>query len=107
MVAKSVDDALVVPASALLTGADGGTSVMVVGTDGRAHQKAVKVGIKHGDDVQLLDGVQAGDQVVTTGAYGLPDNTKIKIEVPAKPDADKPDANKPGSDKPAAGKSAD
>jgi len=107
MVAKSVDDALVAPASALLTGGDGATSVMVVGTDGRAHQKAVKVGIKHGDDVQLLDGVQAGDQVVTTGAYGLPDNTKIKIEVPAKPDADKPDANKPGSDKPAAGKSAD
>jgi multidrug efflux pump subunit AcrA (membrane-fusion protein) len=107
MVAKSVNDALVVPASALLTGTDGATSVMVVGTDGRAHQKAVKVGIKQGDDVQLLDGVQAGDQVVTSGAYGLPDNTKIKIEAPAKPDADKPGADKPGSDKPAAGKSAD
>ena len=107
MVAKSVNDALVVPSSALLTGPDGATTVMVVGADGRAHQKAVKVGIKQGDDVQLLDGVQAGDQVVTSGAYGLPDNTKIKIEAPAKPDADKPTADKPRSDKPAAGKSAD
>jgi HlyD family secretion protein len=102
MVAKSVNDALVAPASALLTGSDGATSVMVAGADGRAHQKAVKVGIKQGDSVQLLEGVQAGDQVVTAGAYGLPDNTKIKIEAPPKPDADKP-----VTDKPAAGKSSD
>jgi hypothetical protein len=30
--------------------------------------------------VQILEGVADGDKVVTTGAYGLPDNTKIKIE---------------------------
>jgi hypothetical protein len=53
---------------------------MVAGTDGKAHQKAVKVGIRQGDDVQILDGLTENDKVVATGAYGLPDNTKIKVE---------------------------
>ena len=53
---------------------------MLAGSDGRAHQKAVKLGIRNGDDVQILEGVTAGDKVVASGAYGLPDKTKIKIE---------------------------
>src|SRR5207248_1761316 len=44
MLSQTVPDALVVPPSAILTAADGGTSVMVVGSDNRAHQKAVKTG---------------------------------------------------------------
>jgi multidrug efflux pump subunit AcrA (membrane-fusion protein) len=75
-----VKDALVVPAAAVVTAADGSTAVMVAGSDGKAHQKAVKLGIRQDDDVQILEGVHEGDRVVATGAYGLPDNTKIKIE---------------------------
>ena len=80
MLAQTIPDALVVPATALLTGSDGGTTVMLVGADGRAHQQPVKTGVKQGDDVQILDGVKEGQKVVTAGAYGLPDNTKITIE---------------------------
>jgi HlyD family secretion protein len=80
IVAQVVPDALVVPASALLTASDGGTSVMVVGSDGRAHQQAVKAGIKQGDEVQVVEGLKQGQQVVASGAYGLPDNTKITVE---------------------------
>jgi HlyD family secretion protein len=80
MVAKTIADALVVPAVALLTSPEGGTSVMLAGNDGRAHQKDVKVGIKQGDQVQILEGLQPGEKVVSSGAYGLPDNTKIKVE---------------------------
>jgi len=83
LTAKTVKDALVVPAAAVITAADGNSAVMVAGSDGRAHQKAVKPGIRQDDDVQILEGVSAGDKVVTTGAYGLPDNTKIKVETPA------------------------
>jgi HlyD family secretion protein len=83
LTAKTVKDALVVPAAAVITAADGTTVVMVAGSDGKAHQKAVKLGIKQDDDVQILEGVSDGDKVVSTGAYGLPDNTKIKIEAPA------------------------
>lgn len=80
LTAQTVKDALVVPVSAVISAADGTTAVMLAGADGKAHQKAVKVGIRNGDDVQILEGVTASDKVVATGAYGLPDNTKIKIE---------------------------
>lgn len=88
MLAKTVKDALVVPAASLLTAEDGTTSVMLAGADGRAHQKAVKVGVRQGDRVQIVDGLQAGDRVVAAGAYGLPDKTKITIaQSPEKPPA--------------------
>jgi multidrug efflux pump subunit AcrA (membrane-fusion protein) len=79
MLAQTIPDALVIPAAALLTGHDGNTSVMVVGPDNRAHQKSVGVGIRQGDQAQITEGLQAGDRVVASGAYGLPDNTKITI----------------------------
>jgi multidrug efflux pump subunit AcrA (membrane-fusion protein) len=85
LTAQTVKDALVVPASSIITATDGTTSVMLAGSDGLAHQKTVKVGVRNGDDVQILDGVAASDRVVTTGAYGLPDKTKIKIQAAEAP----------------------
>jgi HlyD family secretion protein len=83
MLAKTVADALTIPAVALLTGQDGGNSVMVAGDDGRAHQRVVKVGIRQDDRVQILEGLKEGEHVVATGTYGLPDNAKIKVEAAA------------------------
>jgi len=85
MVARSVADALSVPAAALLTAQDGTTSVMVAGpceksknaNDQCAHQTTVKAGVRDGDRIQIVEGLRAGDRVVATGAYGLPDNSKI------------------------------
>jgi membrane fusion protein (multidrug efflux system) len=88
LTAKTVKDALVVPAGAVITAPDGNPAVMLAGADGKAHQKAVHLGIRQGDDVQILDGVAEGDKVVLSGAYGLPDNTKIKVEVASSPPAD-------------------
>ena len=76
MVARSVQDALTIPAAALLT-EQGVTSVMVAGPDEHAHKRPVKVGIRDEDRVQILEGLQPSDKVVAAGAYGLPDNTKI------------------------------
>ena len=53
-------------------------AVMVVGKDGRAHQTQVETGAKTRDVVQITKGLDAGQIVVTTGAYGLPDNTQVK-----------------------------
>jgi HlyD family secretion protein len=95
LTAKTVKDALVVPASSVLTAPDGSTSVMVAGSDSRAHQTAVKLGIRNGDDVQIVEGVKENDKVVTIGAYGLPDKTRIKIEAaeaPAEGESSKPPA---------------
>lgn len=79
MVAETVPNTLVVPAAAVLTASDGSTSVMVIGSDSRAHQTSVKTGIQQGDEVQILSGLVAGQRVVTDGAYGLPDGTKVKF----------------------------
>lgn len=92
LTAQTVKGALVIPANAVLIGADGTTTVILAGSDGRAHQKPVKLGIRNGDDVQILDGLAPTDKVVSSGAYGLPDNTKIKIEAPQAPAESKPSA---------------
>ena len=52
---------------------------MVVGSDGVAHQVAVTTGIAGDDQTQILYGLSAGQQVVTTGAAGLDDRTRVKV----------------------------
>lgn len=103
LTAQTVKDALVVPASSVITTPEGGTAVMLAGADGRAHQKAVKLGIRNGDDVQIVEGVTDADKVVSTGAYGLPDKTKIKIE--AAPVEGSTEGSKEGSKAPSEGSS--
>jgi len=98
MLARTIPEALVIPAAGLLTAEDGATSVMLAGSDNRVHQKPVKVGVRQGDDVQILEGVQAGDRVVASGAYGLPDNTKIKVEE-RKPQNDQTEKKSGGAEK--------
>ncbi len=95
MLARAVPNSLVIPAAAILTAPDRSNYVMVAGSDNRAHQKAVKTGIRQGDQVQILDGLADGDRVVASGAYGLPDNTKIRVEAAQESDkAEKPPAGK-------------
>lgn len=101
---RSVASALKVPLAAVLTGQDNGKSVMVVGADGVAHRKAVTLGIQDGDDVQIVNGLVTSDLVVTGGAYGLEDGTKVKVG-PATDDEKHGEGS--GSDKPAAGKGGD
>jgi HlyD family secretion protein len=94
---RTVDNALTVPVEAIQVGTDGVSKfVMVIAADSTAHKKAVTVGIQTTDDVQILSGVAASDMVISTGAYGLDENTKVKIgtDPNTKPDDD---------DKPAAG----
>ncbi len=84
---------------------------MVAGADGLCHQTAVKVGIRNGDDTQILEGVTETEKVVSSGAYGLPDKTKIKIEAaslaPAEGDKARDKERSKDDAKAPAGKSAD
>ncbi len=77
MLARTVPDALAIPFAALLAEQDGKTFVMIAGSDGHAHKKEVKTGIRDGDRVQIMEGLQPTDRVVGSGAYGLPENSKI------------------------------
>jgi HlyD family secretion protein len=85
IVAKTLDNAIVAPADSILTAPDGTTSVMVIDKDQHAHQTAVKTGIRQEGQVQIVSGVEAGQQVVTAGAYGLPDGAKVIISKAPEP----------------------
>jgi len=77
---RSLSNALLVPTMAIQTADDGTTkSVMVIGNDGKAHKRPVKLGIQTAENVQILEGVTPADNVITNGAYGLDDGTKVKI----------------------------
>lgn len=80
MVSKTAAEAIVIPKSALLVDPKEGSSVMVVGSDGHAHQRKVQTGIQEDDRVEIVEGLKEGEVVVTVGAYGLPDNVKVTVE---------------------------
>ena len=82
MLAQTIPDALTVPAAAVLTEPDGTTSVMVIGDDSRARQRDVKTGVRQENQIQIVSGLKAGERVVTSGAYGLPDNTRVQLQAP-------------------------
>jgi HlyD family secretion protein len=95
MVAKTAKDAIVVPTGAVFKNAEGADYVLLAGTDDKAHQKTVQAGIRNTELTQVVSGINAGDPVITTGGYAVPDGTAIKIEKPGeegKEGADKADA---------------
>jgi multidrug efflux pump subunit AcrA (membrane-fusion protein) len=96
---QTLHDVLTVPNEAVVASKTGEPAVMVIESDGAAKSTPVKTGITDGTDTQIVTGIKQGDQVVTTGAYGMDDGTKVKVV--AKGAADDDDA-KPGT-KPAAG----
>ncbi|MGE5245811.1 MAG: efflux RND transporter periplasmic adaptor subunit [Betaproteobacteria bacterium] len=88
VVARTVPDAIVVPQEALVTDAGGKRTVMVVGADHKAHARPVDVGITEDGRVQIVDGLKAGEIIVTTGAYGLEDGTEVRVQgTPTEPGA--------------------
>ena len=102
MTAKTVKDALVVPTPAVYKNSEGADFVLLAGSDGHAHLKAVQAGVRNAAFTQVVTGVIAGDQVISSGGYALPDKTQIKIEAPSKDEKEGADkADKPeGAAKP-------
>ncbi len=95
---RTAPKAIVVPSESIVVASSGKPTVMVIGSDGIAHQTAVTTGLVDSGLTQILSGVGAGQQVVTTGAASLDDGTHVKV-VTSLEDSDK--------DKPAAGKAED
>jgi len=88
IVAETVAHAIVAPAAALLTSPDGVISMISLDTDNKPHRKKIKVGIRDGGSLQILDGLKNGDRVVTVGAFELDRMDedvlpKVKIQVQA------------------------
>jgi HlyD family secretion protein len=95
---KTVQDALVVPTAAIVTDTAGKKQVMVIGPDSTAHHRSVELGISQDDKTQITKGLQAGEQVISSGAYAMDDGTKVKVGAADDKGADeaKPSAAKDG-----------
>jgi len=72
----SAPDVLQVPETAVFRTPDGGRAVYVA-VDGVAHQRAVKPGHEGGLQVEVLNGLQAGDQVVLQPGTAVTDGTRV------------------------------
>jgi HlyD family secretion protein len=98
--ARTAKNAVLVPTNSVLQTPDGASYVMIAGSEGVAHQKNVQLGIHGITETQVTSGLAAGDSVIISGGYGLPDKTKIKIE--ASP-ASEEGASKSGEKPPSSG----
>ncbi|MBB6145148.1 multidrug efflux pump subunit AcrA (membrane-fusion protein) [Silvibacterium bohemicum] len=76
---KTMPHALVVPAESVINTPDGKKAVMIIAADGTAHIKPVSIGWEDHSVIQIVNGISAGDQVITKGAYALDDGTKVKV----------------------------
>jgi RND family efflux transporter MFP subunit len=72
---------LIVPADAVVFNS-GGTQVAVV-KNGVAHFHDVTIARDLGTQVEIRDGIQAGDQVILRPMVDLADGSKVKVQAPA------------------------
>lgn len=53
--------------------------VFVVGEEDRAEKRVVKIGLENPDEVEILEGLRAGDKLIVLGHETLQDKVKVKI----------------------------
>jgi HlyD family secretion protein len=73
-------NALVVPETALVV--QGDETFVFVPQGDKVEKRKVTVGIRDRGQAEITEGLKDNEQVVTTGAFGLGDGTKIKIIQP-------------------------
>ncbi len=73
--------AITVPAEAIMTGPTG-SYVYVVGAADKVSRVNVQVTATQGNIAVVGKGLQAGQQVVTTGQYRLDDGVVVKVQAP-------------------------
>jgi multidrug efflux pump subunit AcrA (membrane-fusion protein) len=80
---RTASNALIIPMEAVQTDPDGVSKfVMVVKPDGTAAKRPVTLGIRTTESAEVLNGLTPADTVITTGAYGLDEGTKVKVGAP-------------------------
>ncbi|HEX3866617.1 MAG TPA: efflux RND transporter periplasmic adaptor subunit [Gemmatimonadaceae bacterium] len=95
--------AIVIPNEALVPDGEN-VKVFVVDAGGVAHEREVTIGGKGDAGVEVLEGLKAGERIVTYGAYGMQDSAKV-VPLGAPPGQSKAAAGAKGDAKPAPGPS--
>jgi membrane fusion protein (multidrug efflux system) len=83
-------DTLAAPAESVVPGTNGEPVIALV-TDSQATLTAVQTGLREEGWVEVqAPGLHAGEDVVTVGAYGLPDKAKVRVVNPEKANSSVP-----------------
>jgi RND family efflux transporter MFP subunit len=84
-IALSTHPAVVIPVEALVPGDEVGTyKVFVVDAKGVAMGREVKIGGRDEVRVEIMEGLKAGEKVVSQGAFAVEDSSQVGKEVPVK-----------------------
>jgi HlyD family secretion protein len=77
---RTASNTLIIPVEAVQTEPDGVSKfVLVIKPEGTAAKRPVTLGIRNAESAQVLSGLTPSDMVITTGAYGLDEGTKVKV----------------------------
>jgi RND family efflux transporter MFP subunit len=76
-------NAVTIPIEALVPEGEG-FRVYVVDSGGVAHARPVTVGARNEARAEIVQGLKGGETIVTTGAYGVADSTRVRA-TPARP----------------------
>jgi RND family efflux transporter MFP subunit len=76
---KGAADRLLLPRQAIYPGESGEPHVYRV-TGDQAEAVPVKLGAQSNDKVEVLDGVRAGEVVIFSGGYGLPEKSTVRVK---------------------------
>ncbi len=76
---KEINNALMVPTQAIIPVLKGQT--VFVARDGMAESVPVKTGLRTESEVQVTEGLQTGDTVITTGMNSLKPKTLVSVDV--------------------------
>lgn len=76
--AETTEDVTLIPKSALLE--RGGQTLIFVVKNGRAEKRLPKLGPESGDEIVLLQGAGAGEEVVILGQENLVDGTRVEVK---------------------------
>jgi RND family efflux transporter MFP subunit len=71
-------DTIVVPANAVVD-LGGRRGVFLANEDGTVRFRAIRAGIEEDTQIEVLDGLEEGEQVVTTGAGALTDGARVIV----------------------------
>jgi RND family efflux transporter MFP subunit len=75
--------AIVIPSEALVPEGEH-FKVFVVDASGIAHEREVTIGGRSDKGVEIVEGLNAGERIVTYGAYGVTDSAKVEVRPPGK-----------------------
>lgn len=78
----TASNAITIPVNSLQTDDKGKYVMVVVKTGDRlvARKKPIKIGMMYGDKVEVLSGIQAGDNIITEGYQGIYDEQPITTQ---------------------------